>query len=145
MQSNSAITWNWFRFNVPTIMAVAGVGLYINSWMTETDAKLSQIEAYRITRSQTTDANFGAINSVLKELQNIPFRVNALDVQMTEANKRMDRLSENLVNSVDMLREDVNKLTVKVELLVQKVDTYLPTGQVPPTLKSSYDGNTPPG
>ena len=75
MKSDTTLTWNWFRVNVPTIVAIGGAVLFVNSWMTKVESRLEDIDKYRVARSISTDQNFAAVNTKLEVLGNIPSRV----------------------------------------------------------------------
>lgn len=87
VKHDTVVTWNWFRLNVPTIMSVAAVGLYVN-------------------------------NSII----NLEHRVSTAETLAAETAKRLDSLSNTMINNVDLIRRDVNRTTTSVEVLSAKLD-----------------------
>lgn len=126
VEHNGTLTWNWLRVNVPQIAAVFGAVLFINSWMNDVDASLVEMEKYRVSRSTETDKNFANVNAKLDALSDIPLRTTQNEEAIKNANVRIDRLAESIVNSMDMLRKEVYTMSTKVEVLSQKIDSITP-------------------
>jgi hypothetical protein len=119
---NGKVNVNCFNFNVPTIVAVLGVGWGVASYIKGMEARIEKIEEYRVTRSSTTDRKFDDIQQALIPLANMPYRVNVLEQQATAINIRIDRFTELISNTMELIRKDVNTLGTKVEVLSEKID-----------------------
>lgn len=52
----------------------------------------------------------------------MPYRVNVLEQQATAINIRIDRFTELISNTMELIRKDVNTLGTKVEVLSEKID-----------------------
>lgn len=128
---------NWTQVNVPTVLAVAAAAWGILSYVTDMKSELRRMEEFRVQRSQQTDTNFANVNKSIAELsgrfdayrdssKDLPFRVTSLERGLDETNKRVDRLSELLLNGIDALRKDINLVGTKVEVLSSKVDSAFP-------------------
>lgn len=115
MHSNTNVRVNWFNVNVPTILAVLGVGWGIATYVADMQTRISGVED-SVSEAQTS----------LDNLVSIPYRMNAVEGQIVQTNARLDRLIENLTNSVDLLRKDVNTVGTKVEVLSSKIDALGP-------------------
>ena len=147
MKSETTVVWQWLRINVPTLLAIGGLVWYTADNNARTIARINAIEVSRIDRSKEADHKFAALNtsvSLLAQkvdpLGNVTYRVGVVEGQVTETNKRLDRLAETIVNSLDLIRRDVNGLSTRIEVLSNKVDGIIPqrrTGletQTPPEL-----------
>lgn len=144
MKQDSTLTVNWFRVNVPTIAAVIGGLWAVWSVNANLDKRITEIETSRVERSKEADNKFNTINtsiSVLTQkiepIANVTYRVGVVESQVQETNRRLDRLSEMILSSLETIRKDVNGLSTRVEVLSQKIDAISPPmqrsrlGQVP--------------
>lgn len=126
MHSDTRLNVNWFNVNIPTIIAVLGVGWAIASYVSDMKGRITEIENYRVQRSAQTDKAFASIEATLENLANTPFRMTNVEAQIASTNARLDRLVESLSGSVEMLRKDVNSVGTKVEVLSSKIDGWSP-------------------
>lgn len=121
---------NWTQFNVPTIIAVLGVGWGVANYISKIDSRVQAGEDYRISRSKQTDDNFKLLNTRIDVLaqtyQDIPYRVGSTEKGIEALTLRQDRLSDLLLGNVDALRKDVNSLGTKFEVMSSKLDDVLP-------------------
>jgi len=129
MQSDATVTFNWFRVNLPTIVCIATLGLWIVNANHEQKNRLDQMEQFRVIRTKETDGNFAAVKNAvdilgakIEPLNNLQYRTQQLEMQQLELNKRLDRIMENLTGSLEMIRKDVGSLSTKVEVLSGKID-----------------------
>lgn len=133
MKSETTVVWQWLRINVPTLLAIGGLVWYTAANNTSTLARIDAIEKSRVERSKEADAKFSAINSNMAALSqkvdpigNVTYRVGVVEGQINETNKRLDRLAETILNSLDLIRRDVNGLSTRIEVLSNKVDAITP-------------------
>lgn len=121
---------NWTQVNIPTILAVLGVGWGVANYVSKIDNRLGNVEEYRVSRGVQTDKNFADVNRRLDGLastyQDLPIRVNIVEKSIDNVEKRQDRLSELILDSVEGIRKDVNTVGTKVEVLSSKVDDIFP-------------------
>jgi len=117
---------NWTQFNVPTIIAVLGVGWGVANYISKIDSRLATVEEYRITRSAITDKKFEELAFRVSGFQDIPYRVGIIEKGLDEAGKRQDRLSELVLNNMENIRKDVSAVGTKVEVISSKLDDILP-------------------
>lgn len=134
MKSETTLIWQWLRINVPTLLAIGGLIWYTADNNRAQLSRIEAIETSRVERAKEADAKFSAINSSLSALSqkvdpigNVTYRIDRAEVQIGETNKRLDRLAETIVNSLDLIRRDVNGLSTRVEVLSQKIDSITPT------------------
>lgn len=122
MRQDTTVTWNWFRMNVPTIFAVGAVGLFINNGLIEAkkDSASMQLKLAEIT---------GAI----EPLKGLPYRMEQAEKGLAEANLRHEKLSNTMINSVDLIRRDLNRLTTEVGILNSQFGMFV--GDTPPAPK----------
>lgn len=121
MKQDTAITWNWFRVNLPTITAIFGLGIYLNTHMITMQKSIEEMDQYRTNRAAHSDRNFAEINSKLTVMSNIPYRVEMAEGNINKTNERLDNLSNTIINQMDLIRRDVNRLTTQVEVLSSRV------------------------
>lgn len=133
VQQSTALRVNWLNVNVPTIVALAGVGWGVATYIDDMGDRLEKVEgqatqseAYRVQRVAQSDKRFDALEVQLDTLNTIPMRVQSVENQIEATNTRLDRLVETLSNNVEMLRKDIAGLTTKVEVLSSKIDTLSP-------------------
>lgn len=139
MHSNTKVNVNWFNVNVPTILAIAGLGWGIASYIIELRTKVLELESYRVSRAVSTDQKFGELQKELDLLSNVPFRMNAVETQLLSTNARLDRLVENLSGSVEALRKEVNAVGTKVEVLSSKIDSLGPQSPSRASIRAAPD------
>lgn len=144
MKSDTTLTWNWLRMNVPTLLAIGGLVWYTAQNDARQEQRISAIEQSRIDRAREADLKFSGINASIASLSqkvdplgNVTYRVGVVEGQIGETNKRLDRLAETIVNSLDLIRRDVNGLSTRVEVLSQKIDTITPESQRQSSLGAS--------
>jgi hypothetical protein len=131
---------NWLNFNMPTIAAVAALGvLFWNSAQSVGDmrAQLSGLKDSSVSRSTVTDKKFDEIQMSLATLNNMPYRVGILEQQATAINIRIDRFTETITNTMELIRKDVGSLGTKVEVMSSKID------QLAPEKKAGLTGSPP--
>lgn len=133
MKSDTTLTWNWFRVNVPTILAIGGLVWYTAVTKANIESSINAIEQSRVERSKEADRKFTNIDNTLAQvsarvepLNNVTYRIGVVETQIIETNKRLDRFAETIVNSIDLIRRDVNTMSTRVEVLSQKIDSITP-------------------
>lgn len=123
---NASVQINWRTFNIPSLLTVLGTAVAVVTYVNSLDARLAKVEEYRVTRSSVTDRKFDDIQAALAPLTNMPYRVGILEQQATAVNVRIDRFTEILTNTLELIRKDVNGLSTKIEVLSTKVDNLAP-------------------
>lgn len=120
---------NLTQINVPTIVAVLGVGAGIVGYASgikadavELRTRLEQLEQYRVSRSQTTDRHFDNVQEELAKLANVPHRMSVVENQVVVVNARIDRFTELLSSTLEAIRKDIAGVATKVEVLGTKLD-----------------------
>lgn len=136
MKSDTTLTWNWLRMNVPTLLAIGGLVWYTAQNDARQEQRISAIEQSRVDRAREADQKFSSINTSIaamsqkvEPLANVAYRVGVVEGQVQATNERLDRFAETIVNSLDLIRRDVNGLSTRVEVLSQKIDTITPAEQ----------------
>jgi hypothetical protein len=110
----------WYgHFNLPTILAVLGVGWGIASYVKDLSNGLESMQvqvqnqnAMALERAKQTDAKFD-------QLMILPMQVQNLQISDQAQNQRMDRIADTIIEA---LRKDINAVSVKVEVLTTKID-----------------------
>lgn len=130
MKSDPVLTMNWLRMNVPTLLAIGGLVWYTAANNTQMHARIEAIETSRVDRSKEADAKFAGINTAVAALSSkveplgtVHYRVGVVEGQISETNKRLDRLAETIVQSLDLIRRDINGLSTRVEVMSNKIDS----------------------
>jgi len=127
---NDPQLFNRLVAHLPTIAMIGGLFYYQWNQDAEQDKAINAIEVSRVERSKEADQKFSNINNGVLELNtkiapldNIAYRVGVLEGSLSETNKRMDRLSESVINSMEGLKKDTNQLSTKIEVLTNEVRT----------------------
>lgn len=110
MKSDSTVTLNWFRVNLPTVVMILGLGYYVGTNLNDLQKNVSSL-AHENTQLKESTAN----------LNNILYRVDQLEFGLQRANERTDSLQNTLISSMDLMRRDINRLTTQVEVLSSRV------------------------
>lgn len=129
MKTDATLTWNLLRVNLPTIFAIAGVGLYINNGLRDA-AKTNEGLAVSISQIQQTIA----------PLNNLEYRMTRAESYISEAHSRIDNLSNTMINNIDLIRRDVNRLTTQVEVFSVQLGTLLGEDKTVPIQRRSRPG-----
>lgn len=109
---------NWLNFNMPTIAAIAALGVLF--WSSA--QKVGEMQA----KLDAADQKFSDIKTSIDPLENLPYRTGILEQQATAINLRIDRFTEIITNTMELIRKDVNGLGTKVEVLSEKIDNLTP-------------------
>lgn len=122
---------NWTQVNIPTIITVGVTAIGMVTYFNGLDSRLSTIESNGETAKVQLAQQFEAVNNKIEQqaqaLENIPYRVGVVERGLEEANRRVDRLSDVIVNNMEGLRKDINTLGTKVEVMSSKLDDMAPT------------------
>lgn len=117
MKSDPTVTINWFRMNVPTLVVIIGAAITGASWQSSTDGVVAQ-----------NSRDIIAIQAKLTTMENLPYRMEQVEKGVANTNIKVDNLSNTIINQMDLIRRDVNRLTTGVEVLSARVG--LLTGEV---------------
>lgn len=110
---------NWTQVNVPTILAVLGVGWGVANYISRIDN--------RVENNDTSLTELSAqIDMMSKNHQDIPYRVMTVEKGLDAVGRQQDRLSELILTSVEGIRKDVSAVGTKVEVLSSKMDDVIP-------------------
>lgn len=129
MKQDVTLTWNWLRMNVPTLIAVAGVGLFINNGLRD-----AAREAELLNKSVSS------IKETVAPLNNLEYRLTRAEGYLNEAHTRIDNLSNTMINNIDLIRRDVNRLTTQVEVLSSQIGMVLGDDKIPVQRRSRPGG-----
>lgn len=121
---NTSMTWDWVKGNIPTIIAIGGLFWYTAQDNANIKAHLDENDRYKTTRSAQTDKNFADVNSALKNMSDLPYRMGAQEGKTQALNDRVDRLADAILGSQEAIRKDIAGLSTKVEVLGSKIDTF---------------------
>lgn len=110
VKQDTTLTINWLRVNAPSLAAIAVAGFVGGNMLTGIQTSIA-------TLSQEN----AAIRAQLQHMQNIPYRVDQAEAAILAANTRVDNLSNTIINQMDLIRRDVNRLTTEVEVLSSRV------------------------
>lgn len=123
---NSTVMINWRTFNVPNLMAIVGAAIAIVTYVNSLDNRVAKVEDNGASRAVTADKKFDEIQMSLATLNNMPYRVGILEQQATAINLRIDRFTETITNTMELIRKDVGGLGTKIEVLSSKVENIVP-------------------
>lgn len=132
MKQDSTLTWNWLRMNVPTLIAVAGVGLFINNGLRDAARDV-----------EVLSQSVASITSTIAPLNNLEYRLTRAEGYLNEAHTRIDNLSNTMINNIDLIRRDINRLTTQVEVLSSQIGMVLGEEKTPVQRRSRPGGPVP--
>lgn len=131
-QVDREVKVNWLIFNVPQLVLLVGFASACLAGYYDVMSRLNQIEASRTERAAFSDRRFSNIENTLATMNmktdRLPMleqRTSALEIQMVETNKRLDRFAELITNNIDGLKKDIATLTVEVKVSSDKLDRLL--------------------
>lgn len=110
MKSDSTVTLNWFRVNLPTVVMILGLGYYVGTNLNDLQKSVSSLSQENSELKATT-----------ADISKIAYRVDQLEFGLQRANERTDALQNTLISSMDLMRRDINRLTTQVEVLSSRV------------------------
>ena len=117
IKQDTTLTINWFRMNVPTLLVVIAAATTGATWQTATEAKVSQ-----------NSKDIAALQVKMVVMENLPYRMEQVEKASVNTNVKVDNLSNTIINQMDLIRRDVNRLTTGVEVLSARVG--LLTGEI---------------
>ena len=117
MKPDTTLTINWFRMNVPTLLVVLAAATTGATWQTATEAKVSQ-----------NSKDIAALQVKMVVMENLPYRMDQVEKAGVNTNVKVDNLSNTIINQMDLIRRDVNRLTTGVEVLSARVGIL--TGEI---------------
>lgn len=129
MKTDTTLTWNVLRVNLPTIVAICGVGLYVANGLRDAEKSTA---ALTVSLSQ--------IQQTIAPLNNLEYRLTRVEGYTNEAHTRIDNLSNTMINNIDLIRRDVNRLTTQVEVLSSQIGMVLGDEKTPAQRRSRPGG-----
>lgn len=130
-----AVRWDLNMGTVITVvMALAGGAFWTNTKITSLEERVRQGEDYRVSRTTSTDKSFvelttavrsleAALNKISSESTNLNYRMGQNEANLNAVNSRVDRTGESMISSVESLKKDLTSLSIKVEVMTQKIDS----------------------
>jgi len=112
----------WFNVNVPTIAAIGTAVITLTTYINSLNAKIEEERVVRVRLEEAIGKRQVYIDAQLAPLNTLPFRIASVENAVTESSKRMDRISDLVLASVDTIRTSVNALSTKVEVQSTKID-----------------------
>lgn len=110
MKQDTTLTINWFRMNVPTLLVVIAAATTGATWQTATEGKVTQ-----------NAKDIAALQGKISTMENLPYRMEQVERAVVNTNVKVDNLSNTIINQMDLIRRDVNRLTTGVEVLSSRV------------------------
>lgn len=139
VQMDKTFRLNFGTFNIPTIIAVAGVLWWTATKQERQDARLDTFDVYINTREKERTLRSAEINKMLETLttktspiENLTYRITVTEQGIADVNRRVDRVGDSMQN----IRDDVGSLSSKIDVLTEQVKAAFPK-------KAELD-NTPP-
>lgn len=122
MQQNTSVTVDWLKMNVPTLALLASAVWWLGSGTSETRTRIDAIEQSRQQRSieaakqvEILQKDIKNVSDSVTPLTTAIYRIGAIEGQLSEANRKSDKLSDAVVN-----------LTTAVGVLNNKIDYLAP-------------------
>lgn len=105
MHQDGTVTINWFRMNVPSLVLIGGAVWWLSGNTAEVQARVDKLNHDVMNVSEQVTP----ITTTL-------YRIGIIEGQLSEANRKNDKLSEavnNLTTSVELLRQQLQSITDK--------------------------------
>lgn len=128
------ITWDIIKNSIPAVAVVAGAVFFVYSGI-----KDSQANTAALSRS------IEKLEQVLEPVPNMHYRLTRAEDSIKEINIRVDNLSNTMINNIDLIRRDVNRLTTQVEVLSSQIGMVLGEEKIPVQRRSRPPGPIPSG
>ncbi len=121
MQQDNAVRVRWFTFDIPTLAMlvstiVAGVAGYYNL-----RNELTEV----VGQAARTELRVAVHENKLSDVPLLSQQVTILKEQVAETNKRLDRFAEQISSGLELMRQDINQLTIKQEITSDKIDRLI--------------------
>lgn len=117
MKQDPTVTINWFRVNVPTFAMVIVAATYITVGFNSLEKGL-----------ETLRHDTAGLKSTTADMGKLIYRVEQLESGLKSTNIRVDSLQNTIISGMDLMRQDINRLTTQVEVLSSRVG--LLTGEI---------------
>lgn len=124
---NAAMTWDWVKGNIPTIIAVGGLFWYTAQDNATMKAMQQSEKQERMERQVEIDRAFSDIKAQIAPIGNLVYRVSVLETGLMEISRQNALNIEAFRKTGDGISRDVNTLSTKVEVLTSRIETL--TGQ----------------
>ena len=129
VQMDKTFRLNFGTFNIPTILAVAGVLWWTAAKQERQDARLDTFDTYISTREKERTQRSAEINRMLEALtakvsplENLTYRITVTEQGIADVNRRVDRVGDSMQN----IRDDVSNLSSKIDVLTEQVKAAFP-------------------
>lgn len=129
VQMDKTFRLNFGTFNIPTILAVAGVLWWTATKQERQDARLDTFDVYINTREKERTLRSAEINKMLETLttktspiENLTYRITVTEQGIADVNRRVDRVGDSMQN----IRDDVGSLSSKIDVLTEQVKAAFP-------------------
>lgn len=126
------ITWDIIKNSIPAVAVVAGAVFFVYSGI-----KDSQANTAALSRS------IEKLEQVLEPVPNMHYRLTRAEDSIKDINIRVDNLSNTMINNIDLIRRDVNRLTTQVEVLSSQIGMVLGEEKIPVQRRSRPPGPIP--
>jgi Zn-dependent metalloprotease len=126
MESNRAVQFNWGTFNVPTLVTVLTVFWYTATHSERQDSRLDALEVNNTVSQTSISKTLEAIQIKTNPLDNLTYRITVVEQNLTAINQAVNARIDRQGDSVQGLRDDINKLSISFSVLSQKIDSVLP-------------------
>lgn len=129
MEQNKDVKVNWGTINVPSIATMLAVGAIIwnaSGKLTEQEARLNSIETQRTAKALEVNATIRSIQDSISAIPNLIYRITVAEQGINDLNRRVDRVGESMNNNFEAIRQGMNDLSTKFEVMDEKIDQRLP-------------------
>jgi hypothetical protein len=120
---NAAMTWDWVKGNIPTIIAVGGLFWYTAQDNATMKALQQSEKQERMERQVEIDRAFSDIKSQIAPIGNLVYRVSVLETGLMEISRQNALNIEAFRKTGNEISRDVNTLSTKVEVLTSRIET----------------------
>lgn len=107
----------WLTFDIPQLITIVTLTLSMAGTYYTMSNRIDQVrdKVGRLEENQTI------VGSKVEPISNVLYRISSLEQQNTATNQRLDRFIELLTSNIELIRKDINDLTIEVRVLTQEV------------------------
>ena len=120
MQDGS-VRVRWFTFDVPQLIALGSILAAGVTGYATLKSEVSNLKETNAERGVIIDHRMNNVEEAAKSLPTMTHRLTSVEQQILATNQRLDRFIELLNNNIELIRKDINNLTIEFRVLSTEV------------------------
>lgn len=123
LKNDATVTLGWFKLSIPTLVMIISLGYYVGTNLNDLQNSIATL------RKENT-----VMNQRIKESEGLAFRTSELEKDVKDIQNTQKDMQEKFIQQLELMRESLNKLSLQVEIMNERLDSIRP-------LKSQKQGN----